>query len=478
MKKTLLIATILLMSMSIQIISASLTISPQPLDLTCKIGDTCTNQITLSNNYSFAIIDFQFGNLSIRGFSFPQITIPTNSTKTIDFTLTPTESFHGNIQVPVSFKYEVSLPEESRTHYVNITEYNFNPNHLDIRQDDTIIFKNVDIVSHTILSGSLFNQHLLPNETFSKVFNQVGEINYQDLNFYFGGTINILNKTTKEKSHNPNYDIIWAINLNAILNPTNLSITNSKTDYEIQHTKSDVGMITIRNNGTETAELITITSSSSWVSFNKNNINIEAGKEGYVEYTIVPILLNTNETDKTYNIDIKIKASNSEEYIKTITVFIPHAEIYYDEEDPEYLLKILEDFCNRNPGNVFCNPPDTTNESIIYKDTQIPLNLSATEFYEYLRRIQSIDDANSRTTNILNQLIDKYNQFFPIITAQMNQSVEMQQKNEKREKTRSDVTWIISLFVIIAISIISTIKIINKKSHKKDLMEGAYKYRK
>ena len=474
MKITLLILTLLLISSA----SATLILTPQPSDLTCKVATTCTNQITLTNNYSFPILDFNFEGLTEKGFTFPIINIPSNSTKTIDFTLHPTESFHGNLQVPVSFKYEVSLPEESRTHYVNITEYNFNPNHLDIRQDDTIVFTNIDTVSHTILSGSLFNQHLLPNETFSKIFNQVGEISYQDLNFYFGGTINVLNKTTKEKSHNTNYDIIWAINLNAILNPTNLSITNSKTDYEIKHTKSDGGMITIRNNGTEDAELITLTSTSDWISFNKNQINIEPGKESYVEYTIVPLVFQTNETDKNYPIDLKIKATNSQEYIESISVFIPHAEIYFDENDPEYLLKILEDFCNKNPGNVFCNPPDSTNDSITYLDTQIPLNLSATQFYEYLRRIQSIDDANSRTTNKLTQLTDKYSTFYPEIMNFLNQSVTMQEENEKKNKRFKNSVWIIGFFVVVITSILSVIKVVNKKSHKKDLMEGAYKYRK
>jgi len=443
----------------INLASATITIFPNPSDITQKVNTEGTFQITLTNNYDFEIMDFQFGDLSSRGFTFPDITIPKNSSKVIDFTVLPTTSAHENIQVPVSFKYKVSLPGTTQTHYINITDLGFIPNHLDIRQDDTVIWTNIDTISHTVTSA-LFDQTLLPNQTFSFIFTQLGTVSYNDLNLFFGGTINVLSKTSVEKAHNPNYDINWAVNFNAILNPTNLTITNSKETYEIEYTESDVGMLTIKNDGTETAELISITSTSDWVSFNKNNIDIEPGKEGYVEYTIVPIVFNTSDTDKNYEITLTIKASNSQAYPKKINVYVPFAEIKFDESDPEYLLKLIENFCQRNPNNVFCNPPDSTNESVIYKDFEIPINLSAKEFHELLRREQTDSDALQRTINILTQLADKYGTSFPQIINQLNQSLQIAEKSEKRSRRTNNATWIIFFFILIIGLIGATIKIL------------------
>jgi len=476
MKKLLLIQTLLLISM----VSANLIITPQPSDLTCKIGTVCTNQITLKNNYSFEVLDFNFEGLTEKGFIFPSIEIPANSSKTIDFTLNPTTSFHGNIQVPVSFRYEVSLPEEATTYYINISETGFLPNHIDIKQDDTIVWTNIDTISHTVTSA-LFDRELYSNETFSHTFNQVDTINYQDLNLFFGGTINILNKSTTEKANNPNYDIIWAINLNAVLNPTNLSMENSKTDYEVEYGKFKKGLLTIKNEGAETAELVNLNSNSDWISFNKNNINIEPGEEDWIEYTITPILFDTNATDKNYNLEIMVKASNSNELNQTITVFVPYKEVSNDlgGSDLDTLNWLTNVFCPKFPTSFLCNQSITSgNGSIVYQDLEIPINLSAKEFYESLRREQANTDAIARVSNKVTQAIDKYNEFFPQITNQMNQSVTMQEENEKKNKRFKNSMWIVGFFVVIIVSILSVINVVNKKSHKKDLMEGAYKYRK
>lgn len=464
---------------SISLTSATLTISPQPLDISQKVNSEGTFQMTLTNNYNMKIMDFEFGDLSTRGFTFPNIEINSNETKTIDFTFSPTESAHENIQVPISFKYEVELPETQRTHEINITSSGFSPNHLDIRQDDTILWINKDSLSHTV-TGALFDQSLLPNETFSYSFNQITTINYQDLNLFHAGTINILNKTTLEKAHNPNYDRNWVINLNTILNPTNLTISNSKENYEVEYMKFKKGLLTIEDSGSEKAELIELSSDSDWITFNKNNIDIEPGDTDWIEYTITPIVFSTNATDKTYELSIKIKASNSEEYTESINVFVPFKEITNDlgGSDVDTLNWLTNVFCPKFPTSFLCNQSITYgNDSIIYQDLEVPINVSAQTLYESFRREQANADALARTNNLLAQLGDKYGSVMPSIDNQLNISLQASEEALKRSKRTNNAVWIIGFFMLLIGLVGATIKIFNKKSYKKDLMEGAFSYR-
>jgi len=476
-----LIASILLINM----VNAQISIQPQPLQATTQINREAQFQITITNKYDFRAFDFEFGSLTSKGFTFSDISIEPNSSQTITISFLPTTSMHENIQVPVKFHKLKPLYVGSQTFEINITDYGLDGvggiHHKIIREGDTIKWNNFADGTRTITSGS-FNNEMAINGSFQYPFNSIGNYDYQIFIAglaWYTGTIEVINKTSQEKVTNPNENINWVVNLDSILNPTNLSIENLKSSYEIEYTKSDFGTIKIRNNGTELAELVTLSSNSEWISFDKNNLNIEQEQERYVEYTIVPIVFSTNETDKSYEVEIKIKGSNTKEYTKRINIYIPYKEIKFDESDPEYLLKLLENFCNRNPGNVFCNPPNATdgNGSVVYRDTQIPLNLTATQFYDLLKRFQRIEDSNSRTDNSVKTFVDAFTNFMTNQGGISNKSLSLQQQNEKKERTRKNATWLIAFFIMLIVIIGGVIKLVNKEAYKKYLARGQFRYR-
>lgn len=462
--------------------NAQLIVHTQPLQVNQKINTEKSYQLILENTFDFPISQFEFSELEDFNFIFPDITIDKNTTKNIDFTVNSNNAFHGQKNSKISFKFKVDIPEETQTHYINITNQPgefFNI----IREEDTIIWNNLADSRRVVTSG-LFNNEIQVNGSFQYTFNNIGSVPWQVLFTYgnsalIGGDINIINKTYEEMAKNPNYDVNWAVNIDINSNPTNLSISLSESDYEIEYESSDLGIMTLENDGSENAELVTFYSDSDWIAFNKNEINIGQGKKAYVEYTIVPIVFETNDTDKDYEIEIKIKAKNSVEYIKKINVYVPFKEIRFDENDPEFLLKLIENFCNKNPGNIFCNTLNTTdgNNSVIYRDIEIPFNITQTEFYNLLKRFQRIEDSNERTNNKVALVSERLDKELPEGVRIANESLELQKKNEKKERGRTNVVWIIG-FIIMVLSIIgSVIKRVNKRSYKKYLAEGAYKYR-
>jgi len=475
---------ILLLTLSIFLINlatAQLTIDPQPLEVETQVNQQISYLINIFNPYNFEILDFQFGNLKSLGFTFPNITIPANQSKSVTIIVLTTSSIHQNLQVPVSFRYFVELSSEPETHNINIEDpEGFLPNYLPIHQGDTIIWKNKHSVNlDLVIEGATYE--IPVNSTIQHTFNNLGTFNYYDIYLGYSGTIEVLNKTSHEKAHNPNYDINWVVNINSILNPTNLSVDNSKKDYEIEYGKFKKGLLTITNNGSEKAELIKLTSESDWISFNKNNIDIEPGEEDWVEYSITPIVFSTNETDKTYTLNIKVKASNSGEYTKTINVFVPFKEITntFGDSDVDTLNWLLNVFCPKFPTSFLCNQSLTkgANGSVIYTERDIPINVSKEVIYEIKKNILKLTDSGERTNNELKILADKWGITLPELERILNQSLTLQVENEKKTKTQTNVLWILGFFTLLILVIGDIIRRVNKRSFKKGIMEGPYKYR-
>ena len=459
-------------------VSAQLSISPTILEAETQINNEVDYQITITNNYNFDIFDLSFGDLESKGFTFPDIEIAKNSSKTVTILFKPTTSIHENIPIPVNFKYFVDLPLETTTHEINITDPNgFLPNYLPIKQGDSVKFNNKHTVSFdVVVEGSSY--HIPINSSITHQFNTLGTITYQDTYFNFYGTVEILNKSVKEKARNPNYKIDWAVNINSILNPTTLEIDNSKIDYEVEYGKFKKGLLTIKNTGTEKAELVSLTSTD-WISFNKNNIiNIEPDEEEWVEYTITPIVFDTNDTDQTCPIEIKIKASNSPEYIKEIDVFVPYKTISTSFGDDDFDDRAWLDniFCPRYPNSLLCNASASSgaNGSIVYKDSDIPINVSKRVIYDIQKDLKGTMDSNERTNNVVKIVADMLNNELPSFKNKLNESLYMQEENEKKNKSTRNSIAIVFFFIFIYGRAWKVFSRYNTISNKKDLMEGGF----
>lgn len=468
-------------------ILAELTISPQPTDVSLKVGETKSFQITLNNNFTFDIFDFTFGDLENYGFSFPEINLPENSSKTINFTVNTGTSYHLNIPTTVEFKFLVDLPDEPTTHYINITYSGFNPNFLIVKEGDTVKWNNLDEISHTVFST--FELNIPSNTSAQYTFNNIATIEYYDPDWVgfggFSGTIDVINRTAQEQAHNPNYDFTWYVNLDSILNPTNLVVENSGNNYTIEHGKFKRGVLQIHNNGSERAEIINVSSNTEWITFNRNNFNIDAGETDFIEYTITPIVFDTNETDKKYTFQMNVKATNTETYTKEVSVFVPYKEITggLGETDVDFINYLENVYCPKHPCSRFCNPelPECNNVvdgNTTISDQTITFNASGRDIYEIKRDIAELSDSGVRTNNLIKILEEKWGLTIPEIQGLINQSLIEQKENKTQLSNMWDMGWISLLAIAVIGGIIYVTKMVNKKSYKKYLKEGAFEYRK
>lgn len=448
-------------------VSAELLISPSP-QIGVKLNEEKTFSLNLTNTFEFRIQSIQFS--PIDGFTFPtNITIEPNQTKTIDFKVKRTTIESKTLSSNVSFKYIKDIPEHAMTHYINYTTNGFNPDRLEIFEHDTVTWKNQDTESLEF-SGSFFQHTLDPNQTVSEIFNTVGTENYQDDWLIWAGTIIVLSRSSPQEINNPKWNKNIQFNLDVIADPTNISIIEvSKTDFNIEvGGASGTFYFIIKNTGIEIAQKIHLSSTESWITFAKNDFNIDSGEKQSVDFKVVPFVLTSNETNKNHTIVITAKGLNTESITTTINVFIPYKE--FDESDPEYLLKLIEDFCKRNPNNAFCNPPNATSGSVVVRDPEIPINLTASQVYAMLKRFQRIEDSNQRTDNKLNSLVAQIEREFPEFAKMLNISVNQATDSEDRRSTNEAIFWIAIIFVILISGFLITWKMYEKWKHKQYLM--------
>ena len=477
---------ILIFLLLVPIVSSQVVITPNMLDVDTRVNEQKAFNIIIENGFDFVITDLKFDGLDNYGFSFNNVSIDRNSTRTIELQVKTTESIHETINTKLEFSYFVELSEGQKTVNIDITEDGLTPKYVDIHDGDSILWSNKDSISHTLFSPRFDGGQFViaPNGTYSKMFTSIEQIDYYDpywTEYYsFHGTVNILNKTTTEKAHNPNYDVPFTINLNSVLNPTTLTAQNSKNNYEIEYTTFKKGLLTLTNTGNETAEIIELSSNSDWVTFNKNDFNILPGEIEWVEYTITPVVFSTNATDKTYTINLNTKATNSETIGNNISVFIPHQEIVNDlgGSDVDTMNWLMNVYCPRYPTSFLCNQSvSSENGSIIYRETEVPINVSELSWYEMKKDIAGIQDSNIRSDNQLKLTSDKLTTEFPIINQLLNETYKIAKDTQNREKRRNNTTWILGFFVFLGVLVYFGTSLQNKKRNKQGLMEETFNYR-
>ena len=484
MNKNIFLALLVFFSLS-SLLSANLVISPSPLDLETKVNNQKNFSITISNNYTFDILDFSFPILENKGFIFPNISIPQNTTNTYQISVKTNESFYGTLSELVEFKFWVDLPEEVTTHNIKITEYGFSETYTTIRKGDIVQWENKDTISHIIKSTEFGSITINPNQTSVFTFNNLGNMFYYD-DFWgdfleFQGVIEVVERTEQQKAHNPNYDYLWSINLNSIAELTNLSVTNSENKYEIENLNSKKGLITIKNIGDKKAEGIKLESDSSWIIFDQNNFDLGAGDTEWVEYTILPRVYLTNDTDKNYTIEITAKAFNTNQSKFNLSVYVPYKKITDDITSSvgwgEYLRLI---FCVELPCSELCHPelPECNLESQYGNYSNLlTFNGTSYDLYDIKRDLGTTKNSVLRLENERKAWELEYGDKINKIASDSNESLQKGIENAKKEKKRIAFVWtvifIIGIFGMVVVLIIRQ----NKIDNKKNITGEQYKYR-
>ncbi|MEK7179940.1 MAG: hypothetical protein AAB706_00530 [Patescibacteria group bacterium] len=464
--------------------ASSVSIIPNPINnISQRVGEVKTYSMTINNSGDFDVSDFTFGNLTSLGFVFQNATTFKNSTKTINFTVNPTTSFSGTRIEKIEFKFLADIPIVVTTYPINISpgqNGGFSPNYITVRAGDTVTWTNKDTVFHNVFS-SQFNQNINPNETFSYTFGSTGIFSYVDQGYNqfnaYHGTVEVISRTSQEKVHNPNYDFNWNLDLNFFLNPTNITFEVLDTSFDVFATGSSDGLIRIKNVGSNRAERINLTANSNWISFEENNFNLEPNEQNIITYTVSPLIFSTNETNKTYTINISIIGSNIQSDSKQILVFVPFTEIFQDTQSAEFVFSLLDKFCKANPNNLFCNPNRNITTSGNTTEGNFTLNMTSGDLFEFLRRFSNIETTSIRQENKLSSLTDNYNTKLLNIENNATASYNKQFENESLARRNSNLRWISGVVFVICGCIIFGFWKYRRVKRKIGFKEGAYEYR-
>jgi len=479
MQIKIILSLIILSIVSINLVNSQLIINPNNLSINTLVGQKNTYYLNLTNNFNFQIQRLYFTDLT--DFNFGEIGILNpNESKMINISVKTSTSYSKTINSKVGFFYVVDIPTEITTYNVNITENGFSPINLTIRQGDTVIWHNYDDISHTA-TGSNFNLNIQPNSAGSHLFNTLGTFSYQDLNMFFGGDINVINRTTPNYVHNQAYDKDLLVSIDSTSNPTNITASVNYNNFTVSIAGTDTvkGTLLITNNGNQVAEKVSISDSLGWLKFDETEFNIPVGQsQPYpVTFKIQPHIISTNDTDKTYNMTIRTKALNSMESNVLISVYIPYSNIFdiNDSSNIGYINYLMNVFCPIYPTSFLCNQSigNCTTPQIVYRDPNITVSDTVSEWNAMKKKLQQLLDSGQRSDNSLTTLADTFGMTVPELKILLNQSMEKQINNEKRTNDWL-VYFLLTLFfvVVVAIIIIVVRKIQNKSKVERILKDG------
>lgn len=440
----------------ISLVSAQVSIVQNPFTINQKVGDTNVYQFTINNSENYPVLDFTFGNLNSMGFNFSNTTIPANSTRTINMTVTPTSAFSGASPQNVQFNFYANIPMQVSTYDVYINQDGFSPNYIPMRVGDTIIFHNQDTIVHNVFSG-YFNQNLQPNSTYSYIPQSTGEIDYYDSGWSeytkFHGVLNVISRTSQEEVHNPNLDFTWNLNLNFYLNPTNITYELIDTNVTASPTSSSQGLIKLTNTGNYDASKIHL-SSSNWITFDKNDFDLTKGSQKYVTFTVYPVVSSTNETNKSYSVPVIISGNNIDNQTKNVNVFVSYYEINGGLGSDLGTLTYLQNvYCPAHPCSLFCSPEkpecQANSNSSLNGNQSVLFNGTTGDLTDIKRNLAQCITAQTRCQNTLSQQSDLLNSQLPSLNQTCSDQYNLQKQNQDSQDSSQTVIWLIILFVII-----------------------------
>jgi len=313
-------------------------------------------KISFVNNESFS-----FYNISFEDNPYVSMNKITELPANIEVVVNVTSNYNSNSNINVKLKgyYLTNVGAQLRTYYVNVTsnEPFLSFCNKNLIAGDTVIWKNTlldPIMMYDANSGnSIEGASILSNNSLTKTFSNPTSFyyNFKRSSFTFTPSCMLSILPTNGYINNPSYDSILTFNIRNDYQPTNITTNIVLDNYTMSFDKTQDGVMTISNTGSLIAYNVHL--SGEWILFNANNFDLSPGQTKGVVYTIVPIVTNTNDTNKQYAKKITI-SGNFPTQEKSLNIFINQANINSNSSsDADYLINI---FCPKFPNSTLCNP--------------------------------------------------------------------------------------------------------------------------
>jgi len=399
-KKLLLILLLILLPTAL---AMQITPSTQSVDVFSTSARNAFVNITNNLEEDIYLVNLNSNNPDI-SFLQNNFNMTTNQTKEIKMVIETSSTYDEESIIDVIFFRKSDVINAPTTENIAITSTGYSPNNIEVFTGSTLIWNNDDNIKHSVTS-TIFDQDIDPTLSWQYIINQVGIFDYSDKYTFYSGEIIVKDLISEEYIHNPTEDEHFYLNINSHLVETDLSIdTLGENDFEVEANDNLESVLVIENIGDKTAELVKLTSSPGWINFGLNDLYIEAGKKKYIPYTITPLIINREDTDKHYNLSINVQGSNTNPTNATISLYIPYKDsitindtasaLFNQSFDDSFILALFNTVCGANPEHPVCNPVEI--EKIVYRDSYVSYNYSS----------KDIDNYNTKVNNVLG-LIDR-----------------------------------------------------------------------
>jgi len=470
-----LLAQVFLITVLCPTVLADLQLVPTSLDLNVIGWEQQVITINVTNNHNFDIFNVKFS--SVDDFNFPQISeIKVGESKLANIAVLSSTAYTKDINTIVSFEYKVEVTQNVTSQLVVINESGFNPPVVSIKQGGSINWTNEDTISHTVTS-TLFDENLAPGSSFSFTFTDPQVLPYTDQINNYQGTVEVQNITEKELVHSSQYDKPLGIKITSILRETTISGLNFENEFTAPNGKVVSGALKLTNTGSKTA--VNISLDMIFATFNKNNFNIDPGQEEIVVYSIQPILDDSNDTNKTYNLTLDVIPLNADPLQFNITLFVPFEDQanITDGLDPDTAayFQAKREFCEAFPDSKSCrlDPIIKEIEVPVYLDRPIPYNYSQNDINTMIRDYQTIKDQIQQMSNFFKKQTDDVASKVSKLDGLQHQLIDLAQdlnskQDKELEEAQANRTKINTAFGLVAVVMIGILlaflgyKIINQ----------------
>ncbi len=348
----------------LNVVSATpITSNQSTLNIDVIKGQAKTIELNITNPNSYEIVDIEIiGDFVSSGVIE---SLNTSESKTISLqvltdevgTLTRTLSIRGFREIACS-----SLSNEVEN--IIVTTAGASPRDLEICKDSSISFDNEFGSSVRVVIEDLSLDELIPhNESYVYRFITEDSFTYRLEPLIDVGVITVVN--TEQKVHNSEDDGSIVMHLTSTFEDTNISLEFNKMNFSMDYNAITSAFFIIKNNGDVTAEDVEFF--GDWISFDKNNLDLEPGEEKAVNFVISPEITGSDDTGKTHTKEVIVAGDNIGEMRYDINIFVHESDLVGGNfSSPEWWLR-RKAFCDAFPTAPDC----LTEPNIIYRDRNV-----------------------------------------------------------------------------------------------------------
>lgn len=448
-----------------------LVVTP-PTNIDILLGSTGIFSLNLTNTGDTNLYNLSF--TAIDGFSFPQnIQIPKNDSVIINFTVTGKTTTPTSISTTISFYYNSTTIINPLTSQVTINPSGFSTVNKTIYVGDTIVFNNTGNANHSITKSDLtFESILQPNTTLNLPFTNIGTFGYFDrINTGLSMFVNVLSNAVTTPAHDPILDKTVTFNYNLLYTKANITVSNViPASFSMDYRAIAEGAIHIVAN----EKIFHMRLYDDWLRFEENDLDIPANSSRIIKFTLRPdIIKSTNSTNITYNRNIRITSTNTDNVSITLPVFIEYHDFNQISSNgtivqTNYIIvnwTEAVDSCNADPDQYFCHGFPT-----IYREVsaQVKFNLSEADFMGFLQKTTDNTNGQLRIENDLNEFYGNTNNKFSDYdnkladfdeqyknqTGLIQQLIDRQIAFEQKEQEKDNLFYFITGAICIALFMI------------------------